>query len=354
MDIYSLINSKAISDHCRSIAHRFTPLEMAYLVYANDTLNIPQKHTAFEEIIRTQPNMEVVERPWTPHYDSLHDFLMQYMRIEQKYIAAFYQDEPNCVYSFEVLYSEDRDYTEDGRIFSTFALCYKAIRTEIDQLVADYKESGMDISAIDIRIKKQWINVDGDEYPKHITVCIDYENNPTEIWSDCSAISSEDNDVLCAFEGLWPEIPTPFQKGDILITRCRGKSDASPFVLDGIPYWDEDGKYAEVVAHMREGGDSTDLITTIYGQDKDGTVWNDHGPSYLDMEYCDREMIGTERFLIALSNYLKGELPLELLVRSYDILKNEQRALKDRDLISGFYGSLLKKAGLEEDEYTHK
>lgn len=100
MDIYSLINSKAISDHCRSIAHRFSPLEMAYLVYANDTLNIPQKHTAFEEIIRTQPDMEVVERPWTPHYDSLHDFLMQYMRIEQKCIAAFYRDEPNCVYSF--------------------------------------------------------------------------------------------------------------------------------------------------------------------------------------------------------------------------------------------------------------
>ena len=55
MDIYSIINSKAISEYCRKIAHQFTPLEMAYLVYANDSMNIAQKHTAFNEIIEQYP-----------------------------------------------------------------------------------------------------------------------------------------------------------------------------------------------------------------------------------------------------------------------------------------------------------
>lgn len=346
MDIYSLINSKAISDHCRSIAYQFSPLEMAYLVYANDTLTISQKHTAFEEIIQTQPDIEVMERPWTPHFDSLHRFLTLYMDLQNKYIAVFYQDEPNCVYSFEVLYSRDRDYTEDGRLFPTFAACYKAIRSDIDELVADYRQSNMELYPVDIRVKKQWISMNDEEHSMHITVCIDYDNNPTDIWSDCMVVSDEDSDVLCAFEGMWPEIPTPFRKGDILIARSNCASDNMPFVLDWIPYWDEDGKYTKIISHLRKDGDSSDLITNIFGQDDDGTVWNDHGPSYLELEYCDRELTGTEKFLIALSNYLHGELPLELLMRSYDILKTEQRAEKDRELISGFYGNLLKKAGL--------
>ena len=72
MDIYSLINSKAISEHCRKISHIFSPIEMAYLVYTNDSLNIPQKHAAFNQIIKEQPDIEVNERPWTPRFESLH------------------------------------------------------------------------------------------------------------------------------------------------------------------------------------------------------------------------------------------------------------------------------------------
>jgi len=105
---------------------------------------------------------------------------------------------------------------------------------------------------------------------------------------------------------------------------------------------------------MRENGDSSDLITNIYGQDKDGATWHDHGPSYLDMEYCERELCGTEKFLIAVSNHMKGELPTELLIRSYDILRSEQYADDERRMISSFYGNLLAKAGLKEQDELSK
>ena len=183
-----------------------------------------------------------------------------------------------------------------------------------------------------------------------MSVSIDYDNNPIDIWDTHSIISSEDSDVLSAFEGMWIEVPTPFQKGDILVARSKRVSDIEPFVLDWIPYWEEDGKNTKIVSYMRENGDSSDLITSIYGQDKDGATWHDHGPSYLDMEYYDEELVGTERFLLAVSNHIKGELPLELLIRSYDILKTEQHAKEERRLISGFYGELLKKAGLVSEE----
>ncbi len=347
MDIYSFINSKAISSHCRKIAHQFTPLEMAYLVYANTTNNIKQKHIAFTEIITNYMDMEVSERIWTPHFDSFHNFLQTYMDLQNKYLSIFYNGDNNCVYSFEVWYSGDEDYIEDDRLFLTFESCYKAIKDDIDKLIADYKESNMEITPISIRVKKQWLNNDETEQAKYMSVCIDYDNNPIDIWDIHSIISPEDSDILCAFDGLWIEVPTPFKKGDILVTHSKQDFDKDPFVLDWIPYWEEDGKNTKIVSYLREHGDSTDLITNIYRQDQNGTTWYDHGPSYLDMEYYEKELYGTERFLLVVSNHIKGELPLELLIRSYNILKTECLAKKERDLISGFYSEpVLKKAGL--------
>ena len=111
MDIYNFINSKAISSHCRKIKHQFTPLEMAYLIYVNDSVNIKQKHNAYKEIIAEYHDMEVVERLWTPHFDSFKMFLQKYMELENKYISIFYNKDGNCVYSFKVWYSGDDDYS---------------------------------------------------------------------------------------------------------------------------------------------------------------------------------------------------------------------------------------------------
>ena len=318
MDVYSLINSKAISEHCRRISHSFTPLETAYLVYANDTLSIRQKHAAFAEIIAERPDMEIAERPWTPYSESLRAFLRRYMALQNKYLDIFYRDEPNCVYSFAVLYSGDSDHTEDDRMYPTFASCYRNLKRDIDALTADYKKNDREISPLDIRVRKQWINSDSDEQGRYLVVCLDYDNDPMELWDSCSVISSEDSEVLCAFNGLWPEVPTPFQKGDILIARQRWGKDESPFVLDRIPYWEEAGKHTRLVSRLREHGDRSDLGADVYGLDENGAVWRDHGPSYLDLEYHTGELLGAERFLLALSNYLKGELPPELLLHSYD------------------------------------
>ena len=347
MDVYSFINSKAISEHCRKIAHQFTPLEMAYLVYANDSMNIAQKHTAFNEIIEQYPDMEVAERTWTPYAESLHDFLETYMELQNKYLAVFYLDEPCCVYSYEIWYASDDDYGKDLRLYADWNSCHAAILADIKDLADSYKDSDIDVSPIGIRVTKQWVNAADDEHAKYLRVCMDRNGNPTDIWESRCIIAEEDDEILSAFDGLWPEIPTPFSKGDILVGRTRGKHKAEPFVLDWIPYWDEDGKYTQMISYMRENGDCSDMAACIYGQDKDGATWHDHGPSYLNMEFCERELEGRERFLIAVSNHIKGELPLELLIRSYDVLKAEYHAKEERSLIGSFYGSLLEKAGLD-------
>lgn len=348
MDIYSYINSKAIADHCRKINHIFSPLDTAYLIYASQSHTLPEKYEAWNELIETMPDMELKGRRWTPHFDSLHEFLKQHMQIQRKYIDMFYQNEPDCIYSYEVLYSGDERYCEDDRIYSNFASCYDALKADIDDLVGFYTERKSEIDVLDIRVTKRWINNAQDESSRSIKLCIDYNNAPVEIRDTFSVISDDDYDILNAFEGLWPEIPTPFRKGDILIDNISYLSDKIPFVLEDIPYWDEDGQHQKVVNFLREEGDSSDLITSIYGIDKDGSIWHGHGPSYLNLEYCDKPLEGTERILTAISNHLKGELSFEYLLLAYEIMKGEADVKEKQAWMSSFIDEIHIKAGLKD------
>ena len=334
MDIYSLINSKAISDHCRKIGHQFTPIEMAYLINENNSLTIAQKHEAFRAIIANQPDMEVVERPWTLYSDSLHMFLQTYMALQNKYIEIFYQADTNTVYSYEILYNGDNNYSTDSHLYFDLDSCYLAFVADIEEMEAFYKEGESKVFPLEIRVKKQWINHLWNEEAKYMILCLDAKYNPTCIWEEHGIISREDNEILYAFEGLWPEIPTPFQKGDILVTRDRFHIDDKPFVLDRIPYWEEGGTYTKSVRNHRANGDSSDLYTKIYCQDEDGNIWRDDGPNYLNLEYCNRKLDGIEEFLWAVSGAVTGKISLDVLLHSYDMIKAEQQVREEIEYLS--------------------
>ena len=71
IDVYNLINSKAISEHCRKINHKFNTEELAILIYRNKRMNVDEKISAYQELINDYPNMEVIERINCKHYDSV-------------------------------------------------------------------------------------------------------------------------------------------------------------------------------------------------------------------------------------------------------------------------------------------
>ena len=43
IDVYELINSRAIREYCRKIEHKFNTEELAVLIYRNKKMNIEQK-----------------------------------------------------------------------------------------------------------------------------------------------------------------------------------------------------------------------------------------------------------------------------------------------------------------------
>lgn len=313
MDIYSFINSTAIADYCREIGHRFTPVESAYLIYASEKHTVSEKHDAWKALIAETEDMELKERPWTPHFDSLHCFLKQYMQIENKYLHLFYRDEPQCVYSFQYLHNEDCQYTVDEHLFADFKSCYENMKAEI--------EDPAEIT--DFCISKQWISSADEEHIRKITLCITYDNCPTMLWEVRGYMDETEGTVLNAFDGLWLEVPTPFQKGDILIEESKYCLDREPFVLYSIPYWAEDDKSEQLIQHHRKNGDTTDMCASICTLDFDGTLCPGCGPNYLHMNYYKGELIGSEEILSVISQYLIGKTDIDAYQRACDILNSK-------------------------------
>lgn len=126
-----------------------------------------------------------------------------------------------------------------------------------------------------------------------------------------------------AFESRWYCFPTPFKEGDI-VYECHDKPHnhdcvcRGTFVLKGINNTEEDIKSR---AHH---ADVSDMNAWGWYSDCDGTIYAEVMHNYMDLVRFTGELKGQERIQLAVSNYIKGEIGIELLLQS-------QRTLMMRD-----------------------
>ena len=73
MNIYDFFNSRDVAEHCKNIGHKFTAMEIAFLVWQSNEHTLAEKHTAWQKIIDTMPDEPLPEYYWINN--SLHDFL---------------------------------------------------------------------------------------------------------------------------------------------------------------------------------------------------------------------------------------------------------------------------------------
>jgi len=134
MDILRFINSTDIREHLRSIRYEFNSLETAWLIYQCHDATIDEKHKAWNELIETMPDCPIEKRLNTVAQDSLHAFLRQYMKLEDKYMNEFcderhadtFNDDKPFVYKFKYIYE---DGTENGwdMVFSCLNVLHESI-----------------------------------------------------------------------------------------------------------------------------------------------------------------------------------------------------------------------------------
>ena len=354
IDTASFLNSKDIADYWYKIGRNSycTPLQSAYIIYKSRDKTLKEKHEAWKELMETTPDCSVAEgsreeRMGLPDAlsSSLHAFLKAYMALEERlYGDLIYRGDHACaVYFYRTYYKGDRDWHEDRRIFRMHDDCLRAAKEDDPDLLY-------------IKITKQWI--DSEERVDALM-----RGDGTLLSFDAEGLPEADSRLFQAFEWLWFDLPTPFRRGDIVVSphsffgyRVGGEE---PFVLTSLSSWGEeemlqngyDAKEAEYalkrLSRQRESADGTDMTAHGYFQLEDGTVWAECMHDYLDLAYYREEPTGIRRILKLFSAFEKGEIDAELLAKGYHILLTETELEQKREALDCFLDETLKKAGLK-------
>ena len=312
MDVLQFINSKDISAHLKGISYQFTTLQASWLVYQSRNFTLQEKIDAWREIIASMPDCIVKERRNCIQMDSLHDFLREYITLQEKIIRKLEAQNADAVYRYEIRYDTDNSFDGEGNLYSSYDKCLTAVKNEVND----------DLDIVEYRISKVWI----DQKDKSITAY--YNRNSSLMAIDTSIFFSDrECDVEChSFDGMWFDFPTPFKKGDILIDPdnpyrgcCSGPFVAIKINID--PHKDKEMYEREVL-----DGDATDMLVYGFFQTDDGTIYNECMHQYMDCEYYRGELTGKLRILKAMSNFLKGNISEELLMCAYHQILMQEHA----------------------------
>lgn len=308
-DDYNLINSRAIADYCRSIKHKFNTEELAVLVYRNQRMSLDEKIVKYNDLIKNYPDMEVIERINCKHYDSVKTMIkkeIQRLKILNKKLI---QDDENSIYTWTEYNKSTQKYEHSGDIEHTFR-SYKEVFKDIQDYIKEYNDT------ISFRITKKYF----DKRKEKIFADYIVENKKAIIVD-----ISERNKEFFDLDQIFLNIPTPFKKGDILISNSptmKSYGDNNDiFVLEYLCTWRKN-----LSMHLADGNyDSSDMIGYGYYFINDDTTEfvRDHKWNYDSFEYYDGELTGRNRILKDVSSFINGKIELELFVHAYDVYKTE-------------------------------
>ncbi len=336
-DIYRFVNSKDIRRHLEEIGYSFTTAEAAWLVYKCHNATFAEKIKAFEDIIKTMPDQSVDSAHFKEPYESIHQVLREFINTKKKTAEMFYEKTPGSFYQYTSVnaypHSVSLDNYDDSVAYSSYESCLHQLKLELSQGKNDEDLFGGCIrrSQIDCFY---YIEADYNRDGELLDISIP------------ASYGILDWHIQDFFNDLWFHFPVPYEKGDILYdpfhpNRC---DCPGPVVMDDITPL----RYAQ---DGRDHTDSSDMNVCGYFQEEDsGTIYHEVTWNYMDYEYFPSEKLtGKKRILKALSNYIKGEISEELLLRAYHLIILEETR-NDLMPCGWFTDEGLKLAGIYEEK----
>ncbi len=200
MDIYNLINSKAIQEHCRKIGHKFNTEELTVLIYRNKKMSVEDKIKAYQELIEKYEDMEVIERINCKHYDSVKDMIRGEIKRIKELIDILKRDEQDVVYSYNYWCENVNGKIIEGK--NEFRDIYKDFK-EVQKLIEKEIKEDTEDNIISFCITKRTLS-------KKCTIRAEYildENRKLKM-VNISNLKSEWLDI----SNICLNIPTPFKK----------------------------------------------------------------------------------------------------------------------------------------------
>lgn len=99
MDIYKLINSKAIQEYCKKIKHKFNILELAVLIYRNKRMSIEEKISTYKELIADYPDIKLIKKYRPENYDTVKEMVQGEIKRIENLVNILRTDEQDVIYT---------------------------------------------------------------------------------------------------------------------------------------------------------------------------------------------------------------------------------------------------------------
>lgn len=352
MDIYRFINSKDIREYLRDIDYTFTVPERAFLIYMSHTTTLQEKFEAWKEIVNTMPDCSMESRFNMMEIHSFHQFLADYMKLEQRMMNMFYETE-NAVYTYEIY---EKDISSNISCDSKYDWCKSEIFFgDFQQSYLHFRKNYAKKNFKKVRFIKYILVTSGEGNGKQLMIEM---NSGLDILSvDCRGLlNSSELDTILAFEGMCFQFPTPFRRGDILVNR---RWPDSPIVLDYINTWNS-GEFLDNGFHKddplvkqadkrlernRKFADTSDMNYYAYAvQESEAGVFHidyDVYQNYLDLERYTESLEGKQKILKAVSGTIIPEadkrISIELLCDASQLIFMEEQCERQRKYITSFY-----------------
>lgn len=315
MNIIEFINSKAIREHLAKFGDIFSPLDKAYLIYQARQKSVKEKISAMNELLESTEDFELKNvRERFYHTDmTFHGLLKGYIDIEKCLFDKFFEKEENAVYTYTISW-KGHSLVPYNEPFSDHKCCFDALSEEL----TDDRENAERVEFV-----KRYIKNSHSEPKK--TISAEFSGDLSFIHSVSAEgiFDSKQEEVCDIFDEMWVDVPTPFKKGDILYGPCpfvMGYGDCEPFVLLDVCNNDKNR------TKLKESGDSSDMTAHGYWQRENGQIHWECMHDYLSLEYYDGDLKEEKRILKALSSFIKGEIPEDMLMNLY------RRALCEKEL----------------------
>lgn len=317
IDVYKLINSKAISEHCRKINHKFNTEELAVLIYRNKRMNVDEKISAYQELIKDYPDMEVIERINCEHYDSVKVMIKEEIKRIKELKEKLEKEEQDVIYTYNywcdcvdnIITTGKDEYID---IYKTF----KEVQKEIDNELKEDEEQEI----ISFLIRKREFSKDS-----KYNIAAEYKLNKDR---KLEMVNIYDfNNEWLDIQGICLNIPTPFKRGDLLIATSQTpfagghilNYEKFPFVLDHLITWND--KFQDRLS--RGNFDSSDMQGPGYIINDNNELLYDNVFDYDNWEYFEGNLKGIDRLLKSVSSLLKDEIDITLFISAYEKIIQE-------------------------------
>ena len=321
MDILKYVNSKDVREHLRSIDYKFSASDAAWIVNRCVDLPLDEKISAWNEIMNTMPDCRLVSPYNGETVESFYSLLKAYIDLKKAYLEDFKKCSADEYYEYRYEY-EYRHITHRHLYigpYNSYVKCISDICKDID--------TGKGIIGCCVRKSRfatlectfSMYSLDGK--------LLDVEGRDLKGYD-----KDEYYRITYLFINMWPDIPVPFKKGDLLRYASHECQDDERVTVmnelrtcskDDIDTSGEEDKIKHLFGYYQ----------TNIGSLCEKATWGHH----IDFEYCPEEDLkGEQKILVSLSHYLKGDIPLECFVNDYHLimLKGQMEDIRSKQLFS--------------------